>query len=730
MDDEQSAPVHYDRSTAAGRFLNLLNRYKHLLRTRWWVLAVAVLLALGVQGFMLWRGQPSYQSIARMIVNVRLSLPSANAYSEELNNFYGTQVTLMQSDSVANRVRLQLQTQKPELQPAPVKLQVSISPKTSIFNLLATGDEPLYTQAYLEATMEEYINLKKELGGNASDATKAGLQEELAQMALELEKSKQAMLNYESSNSVVLFRQNGGNSAAEFLFDLTRQMADLKSELQLLQSLTLDENLERQQTLLAKSSLAGASLPRASAPPQAAAGDNSAAQPDSAAPNGDTSPGPTPSTLGGFEAAYLQAKQQILMLKAERDELSTYLRPKHPKIIDMNDQIARQENLLKIYGEQSMERLNNRRHTLEVQLQNLQQQIGQWEAKSVDASRKLSDYQTIKEKNARLQSMYDQLLTTLHTLDVSKGVGQESVTVLMPATPAAQVLPEPLKQYGQAGLIGLMGGIGLLLLLNRIDDRPGSLSDLQQLFDEPVLGQVPFIKTGKDESLLTLDQNDGRHILVEAFRSLRSSIVCMDLDAAQNHPKTIVVTSSIPGEGKSMTSANLAIAFAQTGARVLLVDADLRRGVLHGHFSKPVRPGIAEVLTGATPWQSAAAETAVPNLKLIPSGVLPRSRSGDTFAKQIEKFLAESAAQFDYVLFDTAPVMAADDVSNLAPHVDGVIMVVRSRFTSGRVAQAAMDFLHLRHVKVMGLVSSAVDAGVSEYYYYNFKDYHAHPANA
>lgn len=145
----------------------------------------------------------------------------------------------------------------------------------------------------------------------------------------------------------------------------------------------------------------------------------------------------------------------------------------------------------------------------------------------------------------------------------------------------------------------------------------------------------------------------------------------MDSDAAQNHPKTIVVTSSIPGEGNSMASGNLAIVFAQTGASVLLVDADLRRGVLRGHFSKPVRPDFAEVLNGAAPKQSAIVEAGVPNLQLLPCCVLPRGRRDDTFTQQIAKFFAESAAQFDYDLFDTAPVMAADGASNLAPHVDG-----------------------------------------------------------
>jgi len=730
--DEQAAPVQRERSTLAGRFFNQLHRYKNLLLTRWWILLLTVGIGLGVQWFLLWHAPPAYQSVGRMIVNVRLSIPNANGYSEELNNFFGTQVALMQSDSVVNRVLLHLQSQKPDLHPSPVAVLVNLSPKTSIFNLQAVGAEPLYTQTYLQAVMEEYINLKKELLENASDATKSSIQDELAQMALELNKSREDLLDYQSSNSVVFLQQNGGNSAADYLSSLTRQLAEDKSESQLIETLTLDENLERQQGLFIQPGSQSPPSTTATTPQTsstqtqpAAQSQNSAPQPNSApaATDNRSSANNTPATLGGFEAAYLQAKQQILMLKAQRDELGQYLRPKHPKIIAMNEEIARQENLLDIFRQQSQEQLKNRQHTLEVQMQNLEEQIHEWELKAVDTSKKLADYGALKDNNARLQTMYDQLLATLHTLDVNKGVGQESVTILMPATPAMLVRHELSKQYGKAGLLGLVAGICVLLLLNRLDDRPSSLSEMEQLFEEPVLGQIPLMKADeKNPGMLILDQEDDRHMLVEAYRNLRSSIIYMG--DPQNHPKSIVITSAIPSDGKSTTAANLAIVLARAGARVLLVDADLRRGVLHKRFSVAAQPGLAEVLTGQSPWASAVVQTVVPNLHLLPSGVLP-SRGSDPFATQIDTFLKAIAGRYDYYLFDTAPVMAADDVSNLAPHVDGLIMVVRSRFTSGRVAQAALDLLHLRKVNVMGLVFNAMQPQASDYYYYKYKDYYS-----
>jgi len=192
-------------------------------------------------------------------------------------------------------------------------------------------------------------------------------------------------------------------------------------------------------------------------------------------------------------------------------------------------------------------------------------------------------------------------------------------------------------------------------------------------------------------------------------------------------PKTIVLTSPIPGDGKSMTSANLAITLARSGAKVLLVDADLRRGVQHNHFSLPANPGLSEVLGGQLDWSKAVQPTSLSSLYLLPRGLCPR-HPGELFATPaLGKLLKEVAGRYEYVLFDTPPVMAADDVSNLAPFVDGVIMVIRSGYTSGRVARAALDLLYLRKMNIIGLVLNAVRTNAGEYYYYKYKEYYGTP---
>jgi capsular exopolysaccharide synthesis family protein len=241
-----------------------------------------------------------------------------------------------------------------------------------------------------------------------------------------------------------------------------------------------------------------------------------------------------------------------------------------------------------------------------------------------------------------------------------------------------------------------------------------------------MLGQIPREKKdsrGRGGNLPFVQPDDQRHPFVESYRNLRSSLLYMA--AMGKGPHTLLVTSAVPNDGKSVTAANLAITLAMGGARVLLVDADLRKGTLHTRFNLQADTGLSDALSQNTDWRPGVKDTNVPNLRLLPRGATTQRSSELFIGPVMEKFLQETNKEYDYVLIDTAPVMAADDVTSLAPRVGGVIFVIRAEYTSARVARAALDMLYQRKARVLGLVFNSVRATASDYYYYyRYKDYY------
>jgi capsular exopolysaccharide synthesis family protein len=492
----------------------------------------------------------------------------------------------------------------------------------------------------------------------------------------------------------VVLSQEQGNSAGNYLAALNQRLASQKSEYALLQMLTVDQNLDRQQA--AGGELLPADSTRDKA--QAAGGERT-------------------------DLDYLKAKQQLLLLQAEQQELGRYLRTNHPKMVAMSEEIARREQLLKIYRLQSGEQLESKKASLALEIQNLEKDVKQWDAKTLEIQGKTAEYQRLRNNAQRIQQLYDRLLATMQTLDVNKEITPESVTIMEPATRAFRDQSEVWKNMSIASAVGVGLGVLLLLFLDRMDDRMISFTELKELFDEEVVGQIPKERAlDRTRQVALVGPADGRHSFVEAYRNLRSCLLYMA--QGEERSRILLVTSSVPNEGKSLTAANLAITMASTGSRVLLVDADARKGALHTRFEVPAKPGLTEVLGQGLNWETAVQATKFPNLSLLPQGAFAPNASELFISGVTKQFLRDASAKYDYVILDTVPVMAADDVTSLAPHADGVIFVIRAEFTSARVARAALNSLYQRQVRVLGLVFNSARPNTEDYYYYRYKSYY------
>ncbi|WP_147802797.1 CpsD/CapB family tyrosine-protein kinase [Alkalicoccus halolimnae] len=203
----------------------------------------------------------------------------------------------------------------------------------------------------------------------------------------------------------------------------------------------------------------------------------------------------------------------------------------------------------------------------------------------------------------------------------------------------------------------------------------------------------------KQRALIT--ELDKRSPIAEQFRTLRTNIQFASIDKKL---KTILVTSSSPGEGKSTTAANLSIVLSQLGSNVLLVDADLRKPTVHFSFQVSNQTGLTNVVTGQAPLQATVAETAIANLDVLSSGPVPPNPSELLGSSKMKMFVEEASGLYDYIIFDTPPVNAVTDPQILAGLLDGTVLVIRSGRTEEEQAKKAVASLKKVEANLLGAV--------------------------
>jgi polysaccharide biosynthesis transport protein len=676
-------------------FITRLHRYKALFLRRWWIPVLTTCLGLFVEAFLIYQMPPSYLSASKMMLAGKLNIAQGAVYSEDSVNFYGTQIQLMQSAEVKHSAESLVRSAHPELQSVPVEITVLQKPRTSIFDLAAVGSAPEYTQAYLNAVMQKYLDFKRGMREDRGHEITTGITEQLIQVEKDLRNGEDEMLEFQKQNNIG-FIQEQGNSAAQYLVKLNQQYAQLKTEYDLLNLLDLDQNLDRAQNKT-----------------EAASGQGSDNQ---GMPFSDVGP----------EGDYLKAKQQIQLLKAERETLAKDLRPNHPKILKLNDEITKQDKLIQLFRADTLEKLKTRRESIGKQMENLQANIKEWEAKALDLSQRLAQFNRIKGKVDRLKTLYDRLTNNLKEIDVSQVVGgEDQVSIMEMATPPVSVRPGLIKSLLIGFGIGALAGLAILILLDRIDDRMASFSEFQHHFSENILGQIPKEKTKDKVDLLQPD--DARHVFAESYRNVRSSIFFMPYDGPR--PKSFLVTSAVPSEGKSTVSANLAITMALSGARTLLIDCDLRRGALREAFGISSKIGFSEVLKQEVNWREVVVPTAYETLFVLPRGRTLSQPSEQLLRDSTEALLKEIYQHYDYVIIDSSPVLAADDTTSIAPKIDATIFVVRLSYTSARLTKKALELLYGRQVNIPGVILNFVDTSLPDYYYYQYSEYYSTPTS-
>ncbi len=299
------------------------------------------------------------------------------------------------------------------------------------------------------------------------------------------------------------------------------------------------------------------------------------------------------------------------------------------------------------------------------------------------------------------------------------------VSISQPATAAYPVSSRRTTNVIFAAVLGLVLGVCFALLQEYMDDRINSPDDTRRLLDAPILSYVPLVQS---EGARLIMRGQGGGSLLESYRVMRSNVQFASVDSEHS---SIVVTSTAPGEGKSVTASNLAVAMALDGKRVILVDADLRRPTLHTKFELEQRPGVTNVLVGHTDVEEALQETDVAGLRVLTAGPLPPNPAellNSQAMRHLHQRLREAA---DVVIFDSPPFLATADAQVLSAMADGVIYVIQFGEARKSAVKHAVDLLHQAHARVLGIVFNKIDLSSrrDDYYYgyYRYYNYYHTP---
>jgi capsular exopolysaccharide synthesis family protein len=349
--------------------------------------------------------------------------------------------------------------------------------------------------------------------------------------------------------------------------------------------------------------------------------------------------------------------------------------------------------------------LNQQLENAKKELAKLPEQEFQFSRLSTDVTVLQQTYQTLYEKRQNL------------LIGVEGQVADANI--VFEATPNGNpVAPDKKKTLLYSVLLGVLGAIALAMLVDALDNRIYNDADATRATSLPVLAHIPFIKNTLEQSLV----NTGDRVtpLLESFRMLRANIA---FSAADKPIRAIVVTSSVPNEGKSNSALNLAIATALGGERVVLIDLDLRRPTQHKLSNLPNSVGFTNVISGQASLEDALQETATPGLRVLTSGPVPPNPFRLLNSQSARQTILKVIETADFVVVDTPPMLGLADARLISSLVDGTLMVISCQETGRREAGRASDLLLQTGNEVLGTVLTKVPAGNDAYGYYSYQYY-------
>ena len=689
--------------------------YIIILRKHQWLILTFLLTVVTVVTIASFKMKPVYVAAARVEVDKEsqnmMPFPDSNSYDEfmDMENYLETQTKILQSETLALQTIKSLALARyPEFgggpsttawahsEPAPQRpailgaflgrLTVKRVANSRLIEVTFEAEDPQLAAQIVNTHLQNFVEQNFRSKYDATIQASNWLSSELEGLRIKVEKSENARIAYQRANQTWQIDEKQDITTSK-LADLSKAVTEAQTDV-------------AQKEALYRMAVSG---------------------------NVDALP-----TAHGSEVL-----TELLKRKSDIDEqyaeaLNQY-GPNFPKVLRIAAQQKELDDNLSRARKTLIESVQQEFNTARSHVELLQETLDKQRAEANDQAEKLIQYHILQHDAESDRLLYDGLLQKLKEATITVGLRSTNIRVVDPAlAPGGPSRPQKARNILLAFLIGLVGGVGLALFREYLDNTVKSPDDIEALTGLPSLAVVPAMpglnahqgrlsrRTGEAGSpgrIELLSYAQPKSQISEAFRALRTSLL---LSQAEHPPQVILVTSALPREGKTTAAVNLAVTLAQLGDRTLLMDSDLRkpgvRRALNLTLGKDV--GLSSYLAGVSSLDEATIQhPTITNLSALTTGPVPPSPADLLSSHRMREAIAELRRRFKFIVIDSPPVMAATDAVILSALTDGVLLVVRSGETPKEAFTRTRDLLAAVKCRLLGVVLNAVDSSAPDYYY-------------
>jgi polysaccharide biosynthesis transport protein len=596
----------------------------------------------------------------------------------------------VESQAIANGT-LKNQKLPPEIGAFLGSLSVRRVPNTRLLEITYESTDPNAAARILNAHLDNYIEQNYKSRYEATTDASKWLQSELDELSVKVRRSEDARIEYERNNQIWAVDDKNDNVTTQRLADLNKELTDAQSD-----------SLKKQALFeFAKSGELDA----------------------------------VPQIRENTILANLQTKRADLAV--QYTEAVNQYGPNFPKVQRIQAQLKELDDAIIKERKGIIDQLESEYREAKQHEELLTRALDEQKAEVNIMSEKMIQYNILKREAEANKALYDSLQTKLKEAQISSGLKSSNIRVVDPAiVPASPARPAKTRNIALAFLVGLVGGVGLALLREYLDNTVKTPDDIETLARLPSLAVVPAFgggplagkkggsllkggssENGFDKRVELVAQHLPKSQTSEAFRALRTALL---LSQPDHPPQVILVTSALPREGKTTAAANLAVTLAQLGDKTVLLDADLRKPGVGRllNLGSGKYAGMSSYLAGVSSLELVTVpHPAIPNLAAIPTGPLPPNPADLLSSHKLAEAIAELRSKYKFIVIDSPPIMAATDAVILSVQADGVLLVVRSGETPKEAFTRTRDLLLSVKCRVLGVVLNAVDSSAPDYYY-------------